>query len=191
MPNFNAPSCRGRGKERIVWASSCDAAPRSTESRGRTENSYAWHPRTRHRKRGEGKLHTSRDVPGKEETKGVPSYAPASNAPPRKNRVAARLSRKTKEGKTLFLGSSIPHGDWSVFSAGTNWDEPSYMWWQHVIPLTGERRDPRVDKSAISNPDCPGRTLHYPPEWPVTRSRPARGRSTVPTSQWVHPKHIA
>ena len=53
MPNFNAPSCRGRGKERIVWASSCDAAPRSTESRGRTENSYAWHPRTRHRKRGE------------------------------------------------------------------------------------------------------------------------------------------
>ena len=44
-----------------------------------------------------------RNIPGKEETKGVPSYAPAFKVPPRKDRVAARLLRKTKEGKHPFL----------------------------------------------------------------------------------------
>ena len=42
-------------------------------------------------------------IPGKEETKGVPSYAPASKVPPRKDKVAARLLRKTKEGKQGLL----------------------------------------------------------------------------------------
>ena len=50
------------------------------------------------------------------------------------------------------------------------------FWWQDVIPLSPKGRNQIVDKSTMSNPDCPNRTLHYPPERPVTRSRPAHRR---------------
>ena len=44
------------------------------------------------------------------------------------------------------------------------------MWWQYVIPLSSERRDPMVDTSTMSNPDSPNRIghsiIHRSGRWP-------------------------